>query len=244
MPAAPKQRLDQLLVERGLAESREKARALILAGSVFVEGQKGSKPGQTVPLDCRLEVTGRPPYVSRGGLKLEAALKHFSIDVTGKVCLDIGASTGGFTDCLLQHGATRVHAIDVGAGQIDWKLRTDPRVVLREGVNARHLRFQEIGEKVDLAVCDVSFISVTLILPALPPLLQDDGQMVILVKPQFEAGRGQVGKGGIVRDPAVHQAACLRVGQAVRELGFRTQIIESPILGAEGNREFLLHATH
>jgi 23S rRNA (cytidine1920-2'-O)/16S rRNA (cytidine1409-2'-O)-methyltransferase len=182
--------------------------------------------------------------VSRGGLKLAGALRHFAIGVAGKTCLDIGASTGGFTDALLQAGAVRVHAVDVGAGQLDWKLRTDPRVVLREGINARALRFEDIGERVDLIACDVSFISVTLILPAAVPLLQPAGQMVILIKPQFEAGRGQVGKGGIVREPEIHQAACERVARAVRELGFETCIMESPILGAEGNKEFLLYAHH
>jgi len=182
--------------------------------------------------------------VSRGGLKLAGALGHFAIDVGGKACLDIGASTGGFTDALLQAGAARVHAVDVGAGQLDWKLRTDPRVIVHENINARRLRFENIGELVDLAVCDVSFISVTLILPAAVPLLQPHGRLVILVKPQFEAGRGQVGKGGIVRDPEIHRAACERVERAVRECGFQTALLDSPILGAEGNKEFLLYAHH
>lgn len=239
-----KTRLDRLLVERGLAESREKAQALIMAGEVRVHGQKASKPGQAYDADARVEVLARPPYVSRGGFKLAGALQHFGIDVAGKVCVDIGSSTGGFTDVLLQNGAARVHAIDVGAGQLDWKLRTDPRVVVHEGINARELKFEEIGEQTALLTCDVSFISVTLILPAIAPLVQADGQMVILIKPQFEAGKGQVGKGGIVRDPAVHQAACERVTQAVKEFGFETSIMESPILGAEGNKEFLLHAHH
>jgi 23S rRNA (cytidine1920-2'-O)/16S rRNA (cytidine1409-2'-O)-methyltransferase len=239
-----KTRLDRLLVERGLAESREKAQALIMAGEVTVNSQKASKPGQSVESASALEVLARPPFVGRGGLKLAAALRHFAIDATGKVCLDIGASTGGFTDALLQTGAARVHAVDVGAGQIDWKLRADPRVALHERVNARYLEFAEIGERVDLIVCDVSFISVTLILPAAVPLLHPDGQMVILVKPQFEAGKGQVGKGGIVRDPQIHQAVCERVAMSVREYGFHTAVMESPILGAEGNKEFLLHARH
>ena len=186
----------------------------------------------------------RPPFVSRGGLKLDAALRHFDIDVTGKVCLDIGASTGGFTDCLLQRGAARVHAVDVGTGQLDWKLRTDPRVVVHEGINARYLTSADIGEPVDLAVCDVSFISVTLILPAVVPLLRPAGQMVILVKPQFEVGKGQVGKGGIVRDPELHQAACAACDGRCGSSDFETEIIDSPILGAEGNREFLLYAHH
>jgi 23S rRNA (cytidine1920-2'-O)/16S rRNA (cytidine1409-2'-O)-methyltransferase len=239
-----KTRLDRLLVERGLVESREKAQALIMAGEVFCNGQKAAKPGQLVADDCSLELTAHPPYVSRGGFKLAAALAHFAIDVTGMVCLDVGASTGGFTDVLLQSGAARVHAVDVGAGQIAWKLRNDPRVKLYENRNARELRFEDIGEAVGLAVCDVSFISVTLILPAITPLLQPDGRMVILIKPQFEVGKGQVGKGGIVRDPELHRAACLRVESAVRGLGFETEMMESPILGAEGNKEFLLYAHH
>jgi 23S rRNA (cytidine1920-2'-O)/16S rRNA (cytidine1409-2'-O)-methyltransferase len=242
MKTPGRQRLDQLLVERGLAESRAKAQALVLAGEVFVDGQKAAKPGHSVSVESRIELAGRLPYVSRGGLKLAAALDHFGIDVTGRVCLDTGASTGGFTDCLLQRGATRVYAVDVGAGQLDWKLRTDPRVVLRENINARYLRFEDIGERVDLAVCDVSFISVTLVLPALVPLLKETGEIVVLVKPQFEVGRGQVGKGGIVRDPQLHAEACAKVEDAVRAAGFSTALMESPILGAEGNREFLLHA--
>ncbi len=237
-----KQRLDRLLVDRGLAPSREKAQALILAGSVFVNGQRSDKPGVTVSADARLEVTRQSAHVSRGGLKLEAALRTFAIDVSGAVCLDVGASTGGFTDCLLQHGAARVHAIDVGAGQLDWKLRTDPRVIVRERLNARYLRPADIGESVDLIVCDVSFISVTLMLPALAPLLKPEGRMVILVKPQFEVGKGQVGKGGIVRDPGLHAAACAKVTAAAESLGFSTTLMDSPILGTEGNKEFLLYA--
>ena len=239
-----KTRLDRLLVERGLVESREKAQALIMAGEVLLNGQKAAKPGQPVDSGAALEVLARPPFVSRGGLKLAAALKHFAIDAAGKVCADIGSSTGGFTDALLQAGAARVHAVDVGAGQLAWSIRTDPRVRLHEGINARELRPEEIGEPVDLLTCDVSFISVTLILPAVTALLQPRGQMVILIKPQFEVGKGQVGKGGIVRDPQLHRAACDRVTGAVREFGFETSIMDSPILGAEGNKEFLLHAHH
>jgi 23S rRNA (cytidine1920-2'-O)/16S rRNA (cytidine1409-2'-O)-methyltransferase len=237
-----RRRLDQLLVERGLVESREKARALIMAGSVLVAGQKGSKAGQSIAPDSRIELLEGLRYVSRGGLKLEAALDGFGIPVQGMVCLDVGSSTGGFTDCLLQRSALRVHAIDVGKGQMDWRLRNHPRVILREGVNARYLKFDDVGEAVDLAVCDVSFISVTLILPCLPPLLKESGRMVVLVKPQFEVGRRQVGKGGIVRNPELHQAACARVEGAVRELGFETAMLESPILGAEGNKEFMVYA--
>ena len=237
-------RLDQLLVERGLAESRAKAQALVLAGQILVDGQKAAKSGHAVALDARVEVLAQPRFVGRGGLKLEAALDRFQSDVRGKVCLDIGSSTGGFTDCLLQRGARHVYAVDVGEGQLDWKLRGDVRVTVREGINARYLRFEDIGETVDLAVFDVSFISVTLIVPAVVRLLKETGGMVILVKPQFEVGRGEVGKGGIVRDAALQARACDRVRTAVEGLGFKTGLMESPILGAEGNREFLLHARH
>ncbi len=237
-----KMRLDQILVERGLADSREKARALILAGSVTVDGQKSDKPGHSFPEDCRVEVAEPMPYVSRGGFKLAAALDRFQIDPRNRVCLDVGSSTGGFTDCLLQRGAARVYAIDVGHGQLDWKLRNDSRVVVREGVNARYLRAEDFPEKFDLAVCDASFISATLLIPAIAPLLAESGEMVILVKPQFEVGREQVGKRGIVRDPELHRAACDKVRAAVEALGFTASLIDSPILGAEGNREFLLYA--
>jgi 23S rRNA (cytidine1920-2'-O)/16S rRNA (cytidine1409-2'-O)-methyltransferase len=239
-----KPRLDRLLVERGLAPTREKAQALIMAGDVLVDGRKAEKSGQQVDAESRLEVLAQPPFVGRGGLKLDAAITHFGVRVEGRVCLDVGASTGGFTDCLLQRGAARVHAVDVGSGQLDWKIRTDPRVVVHEKLNARYLRLEDLGETIGLAVCDVSFISVTLILPAVRPLLQPGGEMVILVKPQFEVGKGQVGKGGIVRQTELQQAACRRVDDAARHLGFETSIMESPILGAEGNREFLLHAHH
>ncbi len=230
-------RLDQLLVERGLAESREKARALILAGKVRVAGQRSDKPGHSVAADSAVEVLEKMPYVSRGGYKLAAALDHWKIDVTGMTCLDVGASTGGFTDVLLQRGAAQVWAVDVGHGQLDWRLRNDGRVVVKEGINARLVDPGSWGQKFDLAVCDVSFISATLIVPALKA-----PQIIILVKPQFEVGREQVGKGGIVRDPELHRAACERVLAAMA--GFKTDIIESPILGAEGNREFLLYAHH
>jgi 23S rRNA (cytidine1920-2'-O)/16S rRNA (cytidine1409-2'-O)-methyltransferase len=241
--ATPKKaRIDQLLVERGLASSREKAQALILAGSVVVNGQKVQKPGHSIPGDAQIEVLERMPYVSRGGYKLAGALDHFQIDVTGKVCLDVGASTGGFTDCLLQRGAAHVVAIDVGHGQIDWKLRNDSRVDVREGVNARFMKPEDFPQAFDLVVCDASFISVTLLIPAMAPLLKPSGEMIILVKPQFEVERGQVGKGGIVRDPELHQAACNRVRNAVERLGYTAQITDSPILGTEGNKEFLLYA--
>jgi 23S rRNA (cytidine1920-2'-O)/16S rRNA (cytidine1409-2'-O)-methyltransferase len=244
MKQPAKTRIDQLIVDRGLADTRQKAQALILAGQVMVNGQRADKAGQTVSADAAIDIGQPPPFVGRGGLKMQAALDQFHIDVKEKVCLDVGSSTGGFTDCLLQNGAARVHAVDVGTNQLDWKLRSDPRVVVHEQLNARYLKFEDIGEPCDIAVCDVSFISVTLIVPAILPLLRDNAEMVILVKPQFEVGRGEVGKGGIVRDPELHRAVCLKVESLVRELGFRTAVIDSPILGAEGNREFLLHASH
>jgi 23S rRNA (cytidine1920-2'-O)/16S rRNA (cytidine1409-2'-O)-methyltransferase len=238
-----KQRLDVAMLDRHLVESREKAQALILSGKVTVNGQKAEKPGHAIAETANIEIAEPLKYVSRGGLKLEAALTHFAIDPTGKVCLDVGTSTGGFTDCLLQHGAVRVHAVDTGAGQIDWKLRTNPRVVLHERLNARYLTPSDIGESVQIITCDVSFISITLLIPALVPLLAPGGDWVVLVKPQFEVGRALVGKGGIVRDPAAHRAACEKVAASLNGAGFATTLADSPILGAEGNREFLLHAT-
>lgn len=237
-----KTRLDQLLVERGLTDSREKAKALILAGQVLVNGQKVDKAGAPVATDADVELLEQLRYVSRGGLKLEAALREFQIDPTGRVCIDVGTSTGGFTDCLLQHGATRVHCVDVGATQIAWRLKTDARVVLHEHQNARLIEPAVIGEPASLLVCDVSFISVTLLLERFPALLDAQGEMVILVKPQFEVGRADVGKGGIVKDEALHRAACDKVESAVRDLGFETRLTDSPILGGKGNREFLLYA--
>jgi 23S rRNA (cytidine1920-2'-O)/16S rRNA (cytidine1409-2'-O)-methyltransferase len=240
-----KQRLDLAIVARGLAASREKAQALIMAGEVKLAGQKASKPGQAVNEDDSIEVASPPPYVSRGGFKLAGALDRFGVQVQGRVCLDIGSSTGGFTDCLLQRGAVRVHAVDVGTNQLDWRIRSDPRVVVHENLNARNLTFEDIGELAGLWVCDVSFISVTLILPAaLAMLEQPMGEMLILVKPQFEVGKGQVGKGGIVRDTALHEQACRRVEEAVQAAGYRTEIMPSPILGTEGNKEFLLYGHH
>jgi 23S rRNA (cytidine1920-2'-O)/16S rRNA (cytidine1409-2'-O)-methyltransferase len=239
--AMSKHRLDHLVVERGLADSREKAQALILAGQVIVNGQKATKPGHSIADDARIEVLERMPYVSRGGYKLAAALDHFSIEVTGLTCLDVGASTGGFTDCLLQRGAAKVWAIDVGHGQFDWKLRNDPRVVVQEAVNARYLQPADYPVKFDLAVCDASFISTTLLIPAFVPLLAAPRRIIVLVKPQFEVGRGEIGKGGIVRDPLLHEAACERVRNAVKAQGLDSAIIPSPILGTEGNREFLLY---
>jgi 23S rRNA (cytidine1920-2'-O)/16S rRNA (cytidine1409-2'-O)-methyltransferase len=238
-----KLRLDLWMVGHGLTETREKAQALIMAGEVLLNGQKANKSSQTAGDNDRVEVLAKMRYASRGGLKMEGALTHFGIDVTGFLCADFGSSTGGFTDCLLQAGAVRVHCIDVGTGQLDWKLRNDPRVKVQEGVNARYVGLADLGEPVDLAVCDVSFISATLIVPAMVRVLKPEtGIMVILVKPQFEVGRGQVGKGGIVRDPVQHKESCDKLLACTAEFGFNGDMMESPITGAEGNREFLLYA--
>jgi len=241
MPA--KIRLDKLLVARGLAPSRERAQALILAGKVLVAEQKLEKPGSSVDPQAAVRLLGEDlKYVSRGGLKLELALEHWKINVSGRDCLDVGASTGGFTDCLLQHGARKVIAVDTGYGQIDIKLRQDARVRLLERTNARYLTRQQVGQTVDLATFDLAFISVTLVLPA-AMAAAEPREIVVLVKPQFEAGREHVSKGGIVRDPAAQQAAVQRVHRAVDGLGGKEiEVTDSPILGAEGNREFLLHA--
>jgi 23S rRNA (cytidine1920-2'-O)/16S rRNA (cytidine1409-2'-O)-methyltransferase len=244
-----KVRLDKLLLDSGLAASRQRAQALILAGKVLVDGQKIEKAGTGVEADASIRLLGEDlKYVSRGGLKLEKALEHWQIDVTGKLCLDVGASTGGFTDCLLQHGALRVIAVDTGHGQIDFRLRQDPRVRLLEKTNARYLTREQISEAVDFVAADVSFISATLVLPPVitavfpeSPVERRGRQIVVLVKPQFEAGREHVGKGGIVRDHAVQLAAVEKVRQTLITQGCsRTDMIESPILGAGGNREFLL----
>lgn len=238
---AEKIRLDELLVRRGLVASRQKARALILAGQVIVDGQPVDKPGKQIPVSSSVEIKDLPKYVGRGGDKLEAALKEFGVDVRGKVCLDVGASTGGFTDCLLQHGASRVYAVDVGRGQLHWKLRNDPRVVVKEGINARYLKPEDIGEPVDLVTCDVSFISSTLILPAVIPLLKPEGELLVLVKPQFEVGKSQVGKGGIVRDPKLHKLAIDKVAKFLEDSGFAVTVMSKPVLGTEGNQEFWLY---
>jgi len=239
-----KTRLDRLLVNRGLAETRQKAQALILAGKVLVDEQKAEKCGSTFVPEVAIRILGEPTkFVSRGGLKLEDALNAFRINPSGKLCLDIGASTGGFTDCLLQRGAAKVFAVDVGTNQLDWKLRRDPRVRVLEKVNARYLKPDQIATPVELVTMDVSFISATLILPALPPLLAPRAELLILVKPQFEVGRGQVGKGGVVRDPRLHQEAVAKVSTKLLELDFREVASrESCLPGAEGNREFFLHA--
>lgn len=239
-----RERIDRLLVERGLAQSRSKAQALVMAGVVLVNEQRVEKPSEMVEPEARVRVKGADDpasrYVGRGGLKLEAALREFHVDVVGLACLDVGASTGGFTDCLLQHGARRVVAIDVGHNQLDWRLRQDARVEVREGVNARYLRAEAFEEKFELAVMDVSFISATKVLPALVALLTAGARIITLIKPQFEVGRGEVGKGGIVRDHSKQERVVGEVNAAAEALGLRAcGVIESPIQGADGNREFL-----
>ena len=216
---------------------------MVMAGEVLIDEQKADKPGRQVPSDVAIRlVRQKPRFVSRAGLKLEAALRGFEIDVMGAVCLDIGASTGGFTDCLIQHGAARVHAVDVGVGQLHWSVRREKRVIVREKLNARHLSLDDIGEMVDFVSCDVSFISVTKILPQIRLVLRPGGQAVILAKPQFEVGKGEVGKGGIVRDTEKHRRVVQEVSAAMADCGFGSvDSIESPVLGASGNREFLLH---
>jgi 23S rRNA (cytidine1920-2'-O)/16S rRNA (cytidine1409-2'-O)-methyltransferase len=240
--AVSKTRLDNALVDRGLAPSRERARALILAGQVTVDGQVVSKAGAPVAADARVELaTPDHPYVGRGGVKLAHALDVFSIDPKGRRALDVGASTGGFTDVLLQRGAASVIALDVGRGQLDWRLRTDARVIVREGVNARALTADDVPHAVTLVTIDVAFISLRLILPALPPFLEA-ADVVALVKPQFEAGRDEVGKHGLVTDPLVHEAVLARVTAAAVAVGFRrVAMTPSPITGATGNQEFFLH---
>jgi 23S rRNA (cytidine1920-2'-O)/16S rRNA (cytidine1409-2'-O)-methyltransferase len=247
----PKIRIDKLLLERGLVPSRERAQALVLAGKVLVDGQKVGKSGQTVAASSEIRLLGEGlKYVSRGGLKLERALEHWKIDVRGRVCGDVGASTGGFTDCLLEHGAARVIAIDTGQGQIAFRLRQDPRVRLLERTNARYLSRDHLGEVADFIAIDVSFISATLVLPAVVSALFPDDwvvrsgrELVVLVKPQFEVGRERVAKGGIVRDREAQQDAIEKVKAALGQLNpVLVEVIESPILGVEGNREFLLYA--
>ncbi|MEP7342837.1 MAG: TlyA family RNA methyltransferase [Acidobacteriota bacterium] len=245
MKSKSKERLDKLLVTRGLADTRTKAQALILAGQVFSDQQRLDKAGQLVALDAPLTVKQTMPFVGRGGLKLAAALDHFQIETAGKICLDIGASTGGFTDCLLQHGAARVVAVDVGHGQIDWKLRQDARVEVRENINARYLTPEDFGERFNIVVADVSFISLTKILPVMPPLLHSEASrapaiVLTLIKPQFEVGREEVGKGGIVRDATAQQRVVEEIVQFAASIGLRARgVVDSPILGADGNREFL-----
>jgi 23S rRNA (cytidine1920-2'-O)/16S rRNA (cytidine1409-2'-O)-methyltransferase len=241
----PKTRLDVLLVERGLVTSREKAKALIMAGDVFVNGQREDKPGTSFQEDKikNIEVKGATiPFVSRGGLKLDKAVKTFELDFTGFTCMDIGASTGGFTDCMLQNGASKVYSVDVGHGQLDWKLRSDERVVCMEKTNFRYLTRDQIDDDIDFASCDVSFISLTRILVPARKLLKDGAQMVVLIKPQFEAGRDKVGKKGVVRDKKVHEEVINRIVDFADAVGFKILHLDySPIRGPEGNIEYLLH---
>ena len=237
-----KERLDAAVVARGLVSGRDRAKGLIMAGQVYVDGQKADKPGQQVDESSRIEVRGEPlAYVSRGGLKLEKAMAAFGLSLEGAVCADIGASTGGFTDCMLQNGAARVYAIDVGYGQLAWKLRGDPRVVNLERTNIRHVTREQVPEELDFISVDVSFISLKLVLPVAWQLLKNRCKAVCLVKPQFEAGRELVGKKGVVRDPATHRMVILHVLEAARELGFRPLALTfSPVKGPEGNIEYLL----
>lgn len=238
-----KERLDVLLVSLGLAESRAKAQATIMAGEVYVNGQKADKSGMEVDITSNIEVRGSAcPYVSRGGLKLEKALKNFGVDPTGYVCSDSGASTGGFTDCLLQQGASKVFAIDVGYGQLAWKIRNDPRVVVMERTNIRYVTPEDLGEPLDLSVIDVSFISLGLVLPVVKTLLKPTGQVLCLIKPQFEAGKDKVGKKGVVRDPAVHEEVLQNFISLAKSLDFTIRNLTfSPVKGPEGNIEFLAH---
>jgi 23S rRNA (cytidine1920-2'-O)/16S rRNA (cytidine1409-2'-O)-methyltransferase len=240
-----KTRLDQLLVERGLAENRTRAQALVLAGLVFAGEQRLDKPGVTVKSDLAIEVRGAVhPWVSRGGVKLAHALDHFAIDPQGLTALDVGASTGGFTDVLLKRGAKRVYAVDVGHCQLDWSLRNDPRVVVLERTNARHLTSELVPEEVDLVVCDAAFIGLETVLPAALALARPGARLVALIKPQFEVGKGEVGKGGVVRDPAVHDRVCREVADWLTASGWTViGVTQSPITGPEGNIEFLIGAT-
>lgn len=239
----PKVRLDIHLVQSGFFESREKARRAVMAGLVFINGEREDKPGTQIDSDAAVEVKGTTiPYVSRGGLKLEKALAEFGIDLTGKVCMDIGASTGGFTDCMLMNGASKVYAIDVGYGQLAWKLRCDSRVVVMERTNFRYVQPEQIGEAIDFASVDVSFISLKKILPVAQKLLKPEGAMVCLIKPQFEAGREKVGKKGVVRDPPTHLEVIKDIMQFAEEAGFFIYGLSfSPIKGPEGNIEYLLN---
>lgn len=238
-----KERLDVLLVSLGLAESRAKAQATIMAGEVYVNGQKADKSGMEIDITANVEVRGSAcPYVSRGGLKLEKALRNFGVAPTGYVCSDSGASTGGFTDCLLQQGASKVFAIDVGYGQLAWKIRNDPRVVVMERTNIRYVTLEDLGEPLDLSVIDVSFISLGLVLPVVKTLLKPTGQVLCLIKPQFEAGKDKVGKKGVVRDPAVHEEVLQNFISLAKSLDFTIRNLTfSPVKGPEGNIEFLAH---
>ena len=238
-----KKRLDVLLVEQGYADSRSKAQAIIMSGNVYIDGQKADKPGMSFDANATLEVRGAVcPYVSRGGLKLEKALRDFGVDPTGYVCSDSGASTGGFTDCLLQQGASKVFAIDVGYGQLDWKIRSDPRVVVMERTNVRYVTPEQLGEPLDLSVVDVSFISLKIVLPVIKTFLKQTGQVLCLIKPQFEAGKEKVGKKGVVRDPETHKEVLENFIHLAHELEFKILgLTFSPVKGPEGNIEFLGH---
>ncbi len=238
-----KERLDILVVKNGLAQSREKAKTMIMAGLVLVDGQREDKPGSTFPDTAKITIKGKPmPYVSRGGLKLEKAMKVFDIELDGCVCMDVGSSTGGFTDCMLQNGAVKVYSVDVGYGQLDWKLRNDPRVVCMEKTNIRYLEAEALKERPDFVSVDVSFISLTLVLPKVYELLKDTGEAVALIKPQFEAGREKVGKKGVVRDPSVHKDVIKKVFEFAEETGFEADDLDfSPVKGPEGNIEYLIH---
>lgn len=238
-----KKRLDVLVFEQGLAESREKAKALIMAGVIYADNQKSDKPGTTYPETVKLELRGNKlKYVSRGGLKLEKAMKSFSLDLNDKVTMDIGASTGGFTDCMLQNGAKKVYSIDVGYGQLDWKLRNDDRVVNLERTNVRYITKEQVSDEIDFFSVDVCFISLTLVLPAVRPLLKEDGCAVCLIKPQFEAGRGKVGKNGVVRDKNIHIEVIEKIFNYCLENGFSVLDLDySPIKGPEGNIEYLIY---
>ncbi len=240
-----KKRLDVLLVEKGYADTRTKAQAIIMSGLVYVDGQKADKPGISYDEALDIEVrTGGCPYVSRGGLKLEKALRDFGVNPAGYVCSDSGASTGGFTDCLLQQGASKVFAIDVGYGQLDWKIRSDPRVVVMERTNVRYVTLADLGEPLDLSVIDVSFISLRIVLPVIKTFLKPTGQVLCLIKPQFEAGKDKVGKKGVVRDPAIHKEVLDSFVALTQEIGFTILgLTFSPVKGPEGNIEFLAHLT-
>ncbi len=242
MAKISKERLDKLLVQKGLCESRQKAQALIMAGQVYVNGQRIDKAGTRIPVKAEIQIKGQAcPFVSRGGLKLQKALEVFPLKVEGLVCADIGASTGGFTDCLLQHGAAKVFAIDVGHGQLHWRLRNDPRVVVMEGINARYLKPEDLPESVDLATIDVSFISLSKILPAVKELVKPGGHIIALIKPQFEVGPRQVGKKGVVKDPKLHKQVIENIKKFALGLGLEVLgLTESPILGPAGNKEFLI----
>lgn len=238
-----KKRLDVLMFEKGLAESREKAQRIIMSGNVYIKGQKAEKAGMSVPADCEIVVRGgQMPFVSRGGYKLDKAMHSFGLNLTGQTCMDIGASTGGFTDCMLQNGAAKVYAVDVGYGQLAWKLRTDPRVVNLERTNIRYITEEQVPEQIDFASIDVSFISLKLVLPVLYRLLRENGEAVCLIKPQFEAGKGKVGKKGVVRDPAVHCEVIETVLGFTAETGLAVLHLDfSPVRGPEGNIEYLMH---